>query len=111
MCINEQFSSSAIIATSLLDLVTSILCSKEINLEEAIERYEAELPYPELFQMELKRWKNRFLTMSANERPASPATSIKDCDQAMFPNISVLLQLACTIPVISCECERSASVL
>ena len=111
MCINEQFSSSAIIATSLLGLVPSIQCSKETNLEAAIERYEADLPSPELFQMELKRWKNRFLTMSPNERPASPATSIKDCDQAMFPNISVFLQLACTIPMTSCECERSASVL
>ena len=111
MCINEQFSPSAIVATSLLGLVPSILCSKKVNLEAAIKKYEADLPSPELFQMELKRWKNRYLPMPPSKRPASPATAIKDCDQAMFSNISVLLQIACTIPVTSCECERSASVL
>ena len=29
----------------------------------------------------------------------------------MFPNIHCLLRLVCTIPVTSCECERSISVL
>ena len=32
-----------------------------------------------------------------------------DCEKGTFPNLHVLLQLACTIPVTSCECERSAS--
>ena len=43
--------------------------------------------------------------------PGSPAVAIKDCDAALFPNISVLLQIACTIPVTLCECERIASIL
>ena len=51
------------------------------------------------------------MPMSPQLRPASPAAAIKDCDSDSFPNISVLLQMACTIPVTSCECERSASVL
>ena len=29
----------------------------------------------------------------------------------MFPNIHHLLQIVCTIPVTSCECEHSVSVL
>lgn len=111
MCLNQQFSPSTIIATSLLGLVPSVLCSKEVSLAAAVNKYEADLPSPELFQMELKRWKNRYITMPPRQRPTSPATAIKDCDKAMFPNISVLLQIACTIPVTSCECERSASVL
>ena len=32
-------------------------------------------------------------------------------DPDYFPNVSVLLQIACTLPVTSCECERSASAL
>ena len=112
MCISDQFSSSAIIATSLVCLVPSILCSNELNLEAAIKKYEADFPSPELFQMELKIWKNRCLLMPPNERPAfNPATTLKDCDQAMFANISVLLQIASTILMMSCECEISASVL
>ena len=31
--------------------------------------------------------------------------------QILYPNIRVLLQVACTLPVTSCECERSASAL
>ena len=51
------------------------------------------------------------MPMSLQLRPAYPAAAIKDCDIDSFPNISVLLQIACTIPVTSCECEQSASVL
>ena len=49
--------------------------------------------------------------MEPELRPASPAVAIKDCDAALFPNISILLQIACTIPVTPCECKRSASTL
>ena len=49
--------------------------------------------------------------MEPQLRPASPAVEIKDSDAALFPNISILLQIACTIPVTSCENERSASTL
>jgi hypothetical protein len=31
--------------------------------------------------------------------------------QDLFPNILTLFHIACTIPVTSCECERSASAL
>lgn len=110
-CIDQQFSPSAIIATSLLGLVPNVLCSKDVELDAAINKYEADLPSPELFQMELKCWKSRYLSMPSDLRPKSPAEAIKDCDSTSFPNISVLLQIACTIPVTSCECERSASVL
>ena len=49
--------------------------------------------------------------MSKEERPDTAANAIKECDQEMFPNINVLLQICCTIPATSCECERSASAL
>ena len=52
MCLDEQFSPFAIIATSLLG--PSILCSKEVSLESAVKKDESDLPSPELFQMELK---------------------------------------------------------
>ena len=54
MCIEEQFSPSAKIATSLLGLVPSVLCSRNINLSAAT--YNDDLPSPELFEMELTRW-------------------------------------------------------
>ena len=49
--------------------------------------------------------------MGAEERPSSCAKVIKACDKESFPNVFILLQIACTLPVTSCECERSASAL
>ena len=33
------------------------------------------------------------------------------CDEVTLPNIKVLLKLALTVPITSCECERSFSQL
>lgn len=111
MSLSEQFAPSALIAASLIGLVPSILCSREVCLDDAVTKYTADMPSPELFHMELKRWKNHFLPVPPELWPASPAEAIKKCDATLFPNIAVLLQIACTIPVTSCECERSASAL
>ena len=40
--------------------------------------------------------------------PSSPSAAIKECDADLYPNIHVLLQIACTILVTSCESKRSA---
>ena len=85
-------------------------CSSEVDLDEALQKYGQDLPSPELFAAEFSRWKRRFRDQPVDKLP-SPAEAIKVCDPDMFPNVSVLLQLACTIPVTSRECERSASAL
>ena len=109
--IDQQFSQSSINASLLLGLVPNILCSKDVDLQTAVSMYNEDLPSPELFEMELKRWKNKYTLKPADQRPSSPALAIKECDRDMFPNIYILLQITCTIPVTSCECERSASGL
>ena len=105
--IDQQFSQSSINSSLLLGLVPSVLCSKDLDLQAAVGMYF--LPSPELFEMELRRWKNKYTMKPIDKRPSSPAQAIKECDRDMFPNIYILLQIACTIPVTSCECERSAS--
>ena len=107
--INRQFSKSAVTAISLLGLGPSIICSQDVNLEEALIKYRDDLPSPELMDAELRRWRNRYMAMLPEKRPCSPTKAITECDATDFPNISVLLTIACTVPVTSCECERSAS--
>lgn len=107
-CIDEQFSPSSVIAVSVLGLVPSVMCSKDVNLDTAVSKYKDDLPSPELLQMELKRWKKWYMKMPADLRPSSPAKAIKECDR---DNIYILLQIACTLPVTLCECERSCSML
>ena len=45
--------------------------------------------------------------MDEKDRPQTPAAAIKQCDKIMYPNLYVLLKIARTIPVTSCERERS----
>ena len=87
------------------------MCSRDVDVQSAAVTYAADLPSPELLHCEMERWKQRYMNHKAEDRPSSPAKAIKDCDRDCFPNVYILLQIACTIPVTSCECERSASAL
>ena len=110
--IGAQFCDLSRKAARLLGLVPSIICAGEVpDLDETIDKYAGDLPSPELLSMELDRWKRKFMSLDAEQRPSSCAKAIKACDKAAFPNIFILLQIACTLPVTSCECERNASVL
>ena len=96
---------------SLIGVVPSICCTREVSLTNALVTYANDLPSAELFEPEFRRWQQKFHDMPEEERPSSPAQAIKVCDPDYFPNVRVLLQIACTLPVTSCECERSASAL
>ena len=88
----ERFSKLSVIATSQLGFVPAAsLADEEVNLNDAIATYNPDLPSPELLPPELMRWR---LKMSAEDRPASPAAAIKECDATLFPNIRILLQIA-----------------
>ena len=41
------------------------------------KKYAQDLPSPELFETELRRWKRRFIEQPADTRPSSPAKAIK----------------------------------
>ena len=48
---------------------------------------------------------------AADSRPDSCAAALKNINETSFPNVGVLLRIVSTMPVTSCECERSASAL
>lgn len=110
--LESQFSAVAQIASQLLGLVPSIMCSQEdLDISEAVQLYHDDLPSPELFDQEFARWRDMHLQNAADKRPTTCASAVKVCDSRLFPNIHVLLQIVCTLPVTSCECERNASAL
>ena len=98
-------------AGQLMGLVPSVNCNREVNVGEVAELYDSDLPSPELLDQEADRWKRKFLAIEPESRPTSCASAIKACDPRTFPNIFILLKIACTLPITSCECERSCSVL
>ena len=84
---------------------------KDLDLSEAVQLYCNDLTSPEQFDQEFARWQHMCMSKDADKRPTSYAKALKECDSHLFPNIFVLLQIACTLPVTSCQCERNASVL
>ena len=44
-------------------------------------------------------------------QPNTPSKALVYATESMFPNIHHVLRVMCTVPVTSCECERSISVL
>jgi len=71
--------------------------------------YREDIPSAETLDTELNIWKQQFVSNS------TPPSTLKDtlniCDRDRFPNIFVLLQIACTLPITSCSCEHGASSL
>ena len=108
--LETRFSKHAATSAKLIALVPSILLEmSSIDISDTIEFYKGDLPSPELMDQELMRWKIIWQKLDASTVPTSCAQAIKECDKASFPNIFNLLKLACTLPITSCECERSAS--
>ena len=84
---------------------------RESSIRDLVDVYESDLPSSVLVDEEYQRWKEKFLHVDQSELPDSCAKAIEACDTLFFPNIFTLLKLACTSPVTSAECKRSASVL
>lgn len=87
--------------------------NKEAN-EDVIDNlalhYKEDLPSPELIQIEYKRW-----VMHLQDPDVSTVKNLTDaldiCDAVLYPNINTLLKIGATLPVTTCECERSFSTL
>ncbi|XP_071483383.1 52 kDa repressor of the inhibitor of the protein kinase-like [Diadema antillarum] len=107
--LEKQFSALSKRASRLLGLVPEVALQYDCDIDSLIATYSDDLPSPGLVQEEYERWRAGF--RNHPNPPDSPARAIKACDRLRYPNIFVLLKVACTLPVTSAECERSASVL
>ncbi len=96
----------------LLHLLPSQCCSSENEdeipqvLSQAVDFYKGDMPHSVMFPTEYHMWVKRW-KQDGSEVPKKMVDALQACDGAMFPNIRVLLQLALTLPITSCECERS----
>ena len=64
-----------------------------------------------MFPTEYRMWVWKWKQEPPSEFPSTLADALQACDATTFPNIKVLLQLALTLPITSCESERSFSQL
>ncbi len=117
--LDTRFSVAQQRATRALSIVPSVLMASvptvtpsqsETLVEELLDFYKEDIPCPSSFMQELHLWKCKWRSFSA-ELPNSPSKALHHASESMFPNIHCLLRVTCTLPVTSCECERSVSVL
>ena len=81
--LEAQFSPLAKISSKLLKLVSAIACGKDATVE--------------LLEQEITRWKLKYMSEIESKRPSSSASALKECDKNTYPNLYILLQIACTL--------------
>ena len=109
-----RFNKFSITASKVLYLVPELICSESgivTKLAPVIEMYKADLINPDIVDQEITLWMKKWEDVPKSQLGSTLATAIEECDEDHFPNIFVLLKITCTLPVTSCECERSFSAM
>lgn len=104
-------------AVMALKIIPSFI-SESTSGSDNVESYAADLedyfkddmPSPTTLKQELQLWHHKWLTF-VGEVPDTPTKSLSYASELLFPNVHRLLRLILTLPVTTCECERSVSVL
>ena len=107
----DRFSLNAKVATLGLCLVPSVISKTEESVKDLASLYQVDLPAPLSLHTELHCWKHKFMHCEPYQLPDNPLDALNKCDSRLFPNVYILLKIICTIPVTSCEAERSFSAL
>ena len=85
-------------------LTPSVLCSEKfkenVDMSPILEEYGEDLINKDVVDQEVLLWQRKWL-----------AVAVTKCDEKRFPNLFVLLKIACTFPITSAECERSFSAM
>ena len=84
---------------------------KMSKLRDAINEYRDDIPHPDIVEQEIDNWRNSFMQQTTTEVPTTVAEAMKAVNAVHFPNVFALLKLVATLPITSCECERSFSTL
>ena len=91
---------------------TSLLVPDDFS--NILRVYGSYLPSTSSFDTELDIWQNKWSTSPGSELAQelnSPEKGLAHTDHDYFPNIHTLMVILATLPVTSCECERSISML
>ena len=111
--LKERFTGQSALAMKLSKFLPVYLASNEVSFDEVKEcaaLYSEVLPGSmDSLELEFEVWQHRW--MEADNAPRNVADAIDACDAEILPNMRALLQIFASLPVSSCEAERSFSVL
>ena len=80
------------------------------DFKRFVEFYLDDLPNPMALDAEIDLWEKYWETYNGS-RPANACATLKCINFPGFENIKIALRILATLPVTSCECERSISAL
>ena len=110
--LEERFGPVHQTKVKLLGLIPSVTATYSVaSIAEVGALYSADLPSPHLLSTEFSRWKRACASTPVDKRADMLEKALLFCDRDDYPNIFVLLVIACTLPVTTCEMERSNSQL
>ena len=81
------------------------------ELAQAAEVYKDDLPHSMMLSTEYSTWIRKWKQQNKSEFPNRLVDALQACSALHFPNLHVLLRVALTLPITSCESERSFSQL
>ena len=86
---------------------------KSVDFPMVLQLYEDDLPSSHSLDVELELWQAKWKDSddALVEDLNTPVKVLPHVDKDYFPNIRSLMLIMITIPVTSCECERSISLL
>ena len=109
--IESRFDKYGTIVHKMHGLIPAVIAERDLLIDAIVKEYQEDLPMLVNVHEEFARWKRRWKDTGEDERPSTIAKALKICDSSMYPNLHTLLRICATVPVTSCECERSGSVL
>ena len=88
-------------------------CILPTELAQAADLYKDDLPHSVMLSTEYNMWVAKWKQQHAisAEIPNKLVDALQSCSDLQFPNLHVLLRVALTLPITSCESERSFSQL
>ena len=81
------------------------------ELAKAVDLFKGDLPHAVMFNTEYDSWVRQWKGSSSAVIPDTLIDALKECSVLAYPNLKALLILALTLPITSCESERSFSQL
>ena len=92
----------------------SLVSNNQVNWKEKFKSftlfYQDDLPNPLALDAEIQIWERLWLDVKGT-RPETLAQTLKSIDLKVFENLNVASRILATIPVTTCECERSFPAL
>ena len=88
----------------IIELYNTLIFSYRIK-----KLYQSLLPNPLLFWTELVVYKSNLEMRGSKEIPTNLDDALQEINPSIFPNLFTMLKIVKTLPVSSCEAERSFS--